>query len=67
VIAGTVQGAGSIVEMAPGGAVNTGNPVFSSDAAGGGGGGGTVIVRAAALSGISVVANGGLGGSQTVN
>ena len=67
VIAGTVQGAGSIVANgAPGGAVNTGTGV-SSDAAGGGGGGGTVIVRAAALSGISVVANGGLGGSQTVN
>jgi hypothetical protein len=67
VIAGTVQGTGSIVANgAPGGAVNTGNGV-SSDAAGGGGGGGTVIVSAAALSGISVVANGGLGGNQTVN
>jgi hypothetical protein len=67
VIAGTVQGAGSIVANgAPGGSVNTGLNV-SSDAAGGGGGGGTVIVRAAALSGISVVANGGLGGNQTVD
>jgi hypothetical protein len=67
VIAGTVQGAGSIVANgAPGGAVNTGNGI-SSDAAGGGGGGGTVVVHAAALSQISVAANGGLGGNQTVN
>jgi hypothetical protein len=67
VIAGTVQGAGSIVANgAPGGASITA-ATDSGDAPGGGGGGGTVVVRAAALSGISVQANGGLGGNQTVN
>jgi hypothetical protein len=67
VIAGTVQGAGSIVANgAVGGTATSGNGA-SGDAAGGGGGGGTVIVRAAALSQISVVANGGLGGNQQVN
>jgi hypothetical protein len=67
VVAGTVQGAGTIrADGANGGPANSGNSA-SGDAPGGGGGGGTVVVRAAVLSEISVEANGGVGGIQTIN
>jgi hypothetical protein len=64
VIAGTVQGTGSILANgADGGPANSGTAT-SGDGPGGGGGGGTVVVHAAALSGITVAANGGKGGNQ---
>ena len=68
VIAGTVQGtAGHIIASGAAGGPAVSALNVSGDAAGGGGGGGTVVVRATALSQISVAANGGLGGNQTVN
>ncbi len=59
--AGTVSGGGSILANGEAG----GNVATSpSDAPGGGGGGGSVVVRADVLSGVTVRANGGEGGTQ---
>jgi gliding motility-associated-like protein len=58
---GTVSGTGSITANGAAG-VNSG-----IDGAGGGGGGGTVIINSVgAISGISISANGGVGGNQVI-
>jgi uncharacterized repeat protein (TIGR01451 family) len=63
-ISTTVTGSGPILANGAS-APSTASP--HTDAAGGGGGGGTVVVLSNNLSGISVYANGGLGGSQMLN
>jgi MYXO-CTERM domain-containing protein len=65
VIAGNVQGTGKI--QANGAVGGPASGTGSGDAPGGGGGGGTVVIHTAALSGISVEAIGGPGGSQTIS
>lgn len=64
VIAGTVNGGGSILANGEAGS-NAPDGTGGGDAAGGGGGGGTIVVHAVNLTGISLVAEGGTGGLQT--
>lgn len=64
IIAGAISGTGSIVANGEAGA-NAVDSAAGGDAAGGGGGGGTVVVHAVSVTGISVTADGGLGGLQT--
>ena len=67
VVAGAVTGASSIrADGAPGGnssVIPQGQG--AADSPGGGGGGGSIVIRAGLLSGISALARGGVGGTQT--
>jgi hypothetical protein len=62
-IAPTVGGSSSVLANG-GAALASSTGASSADAPGGGGGGGTILVRAATLSGVSLSAQGGLGGNQ---
>ncbi|MFM7023182.1 MAG: T9SS type B sorting domain-containing protein [Flavobacteriales bacterium] len=66
VVKGNVSGSGSII--ADGGKGGDTNPAGTlNDAGGGGGGGGSIVINAAGtISGISLQANGGRGGSQLI-
>jgi hypothetical protein len=62
-IANAVTGAGSVTANGSNGGNTTG---AGNDAPGGGGGGGTIIIDAPSISGITVNANGGSGGIQSI-
>ncbi|MFO0694317.1 MAG: hypothetical protein U0230_12225 [Polyangiales bacterium] len=62
-IAGTVNGSGSIRANGANGASTTG---AGNDAPGGGGAGGTLVIQATSLGGVSAQANGGVGGNQSI-
>jgi len=67
---GTVSGTGQLISNGNNGFNTTGVLTISNhrDGAGGGGGGGTVIVNSVgAITGISITANGGNGGNQTIS
>ena len=67
VIANTVSGSGTFSSNgAAGQNSRPGESNIYNDAPGGGGGGGSVVVRAITLSGVSVQANGGAGGTQPI-
>ncbi|MBK9071549.1 MAG: tandem-95 repeat protein [Myxococcales bacterium] len=62
-VANQVSGAGVVRANGASAVASNGNP---GDAPGGGGAGGTIVLRTNALSDISVEANGGVGGNQTL-